>query len=41
MMLNIISVEYKNIIDIHKNFKPFPDVIKNLKELKAKGYKLF
>lgn len=41
MNTDIFKDEYSNIIEIHKGFKPFPDVIENLEYLKEEGYKLY
>lgn len=37
---DIFTLKYNEIIEIHKNFLPFPDVMKVLHKLKDNGYKL-
>ena len=40
MSSDIFAAKYDTVIEIHKEFQPFPDVLPSLTKLKQKGYEL-
>ena len=38
---NIFEAEWQNVLNIHKEFMPYPDVLTSLKTLKDSGYRLY
>ncbi|WP_276819743.1 HAD family hydrolase, partial [Mailhella massiliensis] len=40
MNSDIFASQYDNVLSLHKEFQPFPDVLKELRTLKQNGYSL-